>query len=335
MTDAPHILIVDDSYTVRMMLNDDLLEEGYRVTAHEDGEAAIAFLEQCERWPDLVLLDLVLPGADGIEVLSWIRANSHDGYLPVILLTALGEVDDRVRGLDRGADDYIAKPFENQELFARVRAQLRIKRLQEELETRNAALAAANMDKARLLAELEAKNEQLSELAATDALTGLPNRGTIETTLINEVSRSNRFKRPLSVAMVDVDHFKSINDTYGHPFGDRVLREVARILVDTIRQVDHAGRFGGEEFLLVLPDTGEDGALVLMERLRKAMAAQEFPPEAAKATLSVGIAHWDEQSGEWETLIARADEALYDAKRGGRNRVLCWSPQGHPVSTDE
>ncbi|MDH4229421.1 MAG: diguanylate cyclase [Nitrospirota bacterium] len=319
-----HILVVDDSLTVRMVLQDALVAEGYRVTVMEDGESARSFLEESAEWPDLVLLDLVLPGMDGIGVLAWIRQHSPSAHVPVILLTSKGEVESRVHGLDQGADDYIAKPFANPELFARLRAQLRIKRLQEELADQNQALETANREKAHLLSELEAKNEQLQAMATTDFLTGVPNRASIEVFLVEELARARRFRHPLSVTMVDVDHFKHLNDTHGHPFGDRTLRELARHMVDTVRQVDRVGRYGGEEFLLVLPETPDSGARVLMEKLRKGVSRLAFPPEDITLTISIGIASWSGDGDSWEDMVARADQALYAAKHGGRNRVCCW-----------
>lgn len=319
-----HVLVTDDSLTVRMMLRDYLEQEGYRVTLQPDGESCIQFLNACEDWPDLVLLDRVLPGVDGIEVLNWIKTNSGSSFHPVILLTSMGEVDDRVTGLDHGADDYIAKPFEAEELMARVRAQCRIKRLQDELGKRNLALATADREKAELLRELERKNEELERLATTDPLTGLANRAHIEDFLSSESTRSTRFGLPLSVAMIDVDFFKSINDTHGHPVGDQVLREVGRILSESVRKLDKVGRYGGEEFLLVLPGTPVKGARILGERIRASAAGFRLTPPGAQFTLSVGIAQWTADLGSWEALVARADQALYAAKEGGRDQVRVW-----------
>lgn len=327
-----HIVVTDDSLTVRMMLKSHLEGAGYSVSTFGDGESCVAFLEGAEPPPDLVLLDVVMPGMDGLEVLRRIKDGAETGYVPVILLTARGEVSDRVQGLDLGADDYIAKPFEADELLARVRAHIRIKRLQDALATQNQALEATNREKATLLAELEAKNAQLAELAKTDPLTGIANRGHIETCLGDEVARARRFRHPLAVAMLDIDHFKRINDGFGHPFGDRVIREVARVLVETVRQVDKVGRYGGEEFLLVLPDTDLGGARTLAERIRTLVAELRFEPEDHRATVSIGLAQWDPAMDSWESLISQADEALYTAKEGGRNRVCLWRGEGTGVT---
>jgi len=267
---------------------------------------------------------VVMPGMDGMAVLEFIKSSLGPGFVPVIFLTAQGEVRDRVHGLNLGADDYIAKPFEADELLARVRAHIRIKRLQDALADHNAALVSANHEKATLLSALEAKNVQLAEMANTDPLTGVANRGHIEECLATEVARACRFGSILSVGMVDIDHFKRINDGFGHPFGDRVIREVARVLAETVRQVDKVGRYGGEEFLVVLPGTDLVGAGVLAERIRAAVAALTFEPEGSRATLSVGVAQWNAEADSWEGLVSRADQALYQAKEEGRNRVCCW-----------
>jgi len=330
-TSQGHIVVTDDSLTVRMMLKSHLEGAGYQVSAFADGESCVAFLQAGGALPDLVLLDVVMPGMDGLEVLGRIKHSGHTAYLPVILLTAQGEVSDRVQGLDKGADDYIAKPFEADELLARVRAHIRIKRLQDALAAQNTALETANRDKAVLLSELEAKNAQLAELAQTDPLTGIANRGHIEHFLADEVERARRFGHPLAVGMLDVDHFKRINDGFGHPFGDRVIREVARILAETVRQVDKVGRYGGEEFLMVLPDTELQGAQILAERVRALIEAAGFDPEGYRGTVSIGVAEWRADVPSWEALVSRADKALYEAKEMGRNRVCLWRGEGRGV----
>jgi len=326
-----HIVVTDDSLTVRMMLKSHLEGAGYRVSVCPDGEACLELLGGGGPPPDLVLLDVVMPGVDGLEVLGRLKGDPHAGFVPVILLTAQGEVSDRVHGLDQGAGDYIAKPFEADELLARVRAHIRIKRLQDALSEQNAALETANRDKAALLAELEAKNAQLAALARTDPLTGVANRGHIEQCLADEVARARRFGHRLAVGMLDIDFFKRINDGFGHPFGDRVIREVARILTQTLRQVDKVGRYGGEEFLLVLPDTDIEGAHILAERVRALMADFTFEPQDYRGTVSIGVASWLPGNESWEALVSRADQALYAAKESGRNRVCCWQEDGKGV----
>jgi diguanylate cyclase (GGDEF)-like protein len=320
-----YIVVVDDSLTVRMMLKSHLEGAGYRVDVFADGESACDALGSVRPLPDLVLLDVIMPGMDGMAVLSFIKDTLRTGFVPVIFLTAQGEVRDRVHGLNLGADDYIAKPFEADELLARVRAHIRIKRLQDTLADQNAVLVKTNQEKATLLSQLEAKNVQLAEMANTDPLTGVSNRGHIEECLANEVARATRFGTTLSVGMVDIDHFKRVNDSFGHPFGDRVIREVARVLSETVRQVDMVGRYGGEEFLVVMPGTGLEGAGVLAERIRAAVAALTHEPEGHCATLSVGVAQWERDAANWEGLVSRADQALYQAKEEGRNRVCRWT----------
>ncbi|MFQ5508785.1 MAG: diguanylate cyclase [Leptospirillia bacterium] len=321
MKSLGHVLVVDDSLTVRMMLSSHLEQEGYQVTAFVDGESCVNYLEESDEWPDLVLLDLMMPGIDGIEVLNWIKLQKGHGFLPVMLLTAMGEVDDRVRGLDEGADDYIPKLFEAEELMARVRVQLRLKSLQDELSRRNQALVDASMENAIILSQLEEKNNQLSQMATTDALTNVANRGHIEECLIEEVARARRFRHPVSVAMLDLDFFKSLNDTHGHQFGDRVLRDVSKVMSDMVREVDKVGRYGGEEFILVLPDTNLEGAVIIADRIRQAISGIDFSPVEVCCTASIGVAEWHAELSSWEDLVARADAALYRAKETGRNCV--------------
>jgi two-component system cell cycle response regulator len=322
--DEGYIVVIDDSLTVRMMLKAHLEGVGYRVDVFADGESACEGLRTARPLPDLVLLDVIMPGMDGMAVLSFIKSTLGPGFVPVIFLTAQGEVRDRVHGLNLGADDYIAKPFEADELLARVRAHIRIKRLQDALAEQNAALLKTNQEKVTLLSELEAKNAQLAEMANTDPLTGVANRGHIEECLSTEVARACRFGSILSVGMLDIDHFKRTNDSFGHPFGDRVIREVARVLSETVRVVDKVGRYGGEEFLVVLPGTDLEGAGILAERIRAAVQALTFDPEGHSATLSVGVAQWEPDANNWEGLVSRADQALYQAKEEGRNRVCSW-----------
>lgn len=326
-----HVAVVDDSLTVRMMLQEQLQQAGYQVTLFEDGDAVVEYLKATADWPDLVLLDLVMPGIDGISVLEFIKSQDWQGFLPVILLTSMSDIEDRVRGLDQGAEDYIAKPFDSSDLLARVRAQLRIKRLQDEMADQNIALAKVNQENHRLLQELEVKNEQLKQAATTDALTGLNNRGEIERFVTDESARVRRFAQPLAVAMIDIDHFKLVNDTLGHPFGDRVIREVARVMAETVREVDRVGRYGGEEFLLVLPGTDVDGAVILADRIRSGVEALCFDPEGKKVTVSAGVACWDGDDKGWEEMVSRADQALYQAKESGRNRVCTPADDLDPV----
>ena len=295
---ASLVLVAEGSDTIREVLVRQLGERGYDVAAAADGEAVLARV--AERRPDAILLDHRLPGLGGMEVLDRLRADDGLAAVPVIMLT-----DDRDRGelvdaLHRGAHDYLVEPFDPAELDARVAAALRVKALHDALLDANRRLAAQ---------------------ALTDDLTGLPNRraGTLE--LERAVALAVRHGHALALARVDVDHFKRINDGHGHAAGDAVLAEVARRLGDAVRGGDRVARWGGDEFVAILPDTDRDGALRAAERLRAAVAEAPFEVEGASVpvTVSVGWAHW---SGDTPgDLLARADRSVYQAKDAGRGTV--------------
>jgi diguanylate cyclase (GGDEF)-like protein len=254
--------------------------------------------------PDLVLLDVMMPRLDGMEVTRRIKASADLPFVPVILQTALDGTEHMVKGLDAGADDYIAKPIKFEELVARVRAMLRIKGLQEELAR---------------------ANDELRHMSQTDGLTGVDNRRHIEERLTEAFEHAARLNEPLAVVMTDVDHFKSVNDTHGHQAGDAVLRQVADVLRDTAREIDRVGRYGGEEFLVLLPGANLEDARAYAERARAAVERREFGYEggALRRTLSAGVAAWPHPDVQHqEALVKLADDALYAAKSGGRNRVV-------------
>jgi diguanylate cyclase (GGDEF)-like protein len=299
---APRILVVDDHEDNVELLRARLEARGYRVEAASDGEQALerVFADP----PDLVLLDWMMPRLTGIEVAQRIKAAPELPFVPVILQTALDSVEHMVAGLDAGADDYIAKPINFAELEARVKALLRIKALQEELAR---------------------ANDELRRMSQTDGLTGVDNRRHIEERLTEAFEHAARLNEPLAVVMTDVDHFKSVNDTHGHPAGDAVLRQVAEVLRTTAREIDRVGRYGGEEFLVLLPGANLEDARHYAERARAAIAAREFTYDGGqlRRTLSAGVAAWPHPDvPHQEALVKLADDALYAAKTGGRNRVV-------------
>jgi diguanylate cyclase (GGDEF)-like protein len=225
--------------------------------------------------------------------------------------TALDSVESKVEGLGAGADDYITKPINFAELEARVRSMLRIKALQDDLQARERELASANAE--------------LRRMAGTDALTGLYNRRRIEERLHEMFDHSVRLHEPLAVVMFDLDHFKSVNDTYGHQVGDLVLRKVGALLRDAAREIDRVGRYGGEEFMAILPGTVLDAAVTFAERARQQVEAHAFVCEGVtlRRTLSCGVAAWPHpRIRHRNELVKAADEALYVAKALGRNRVV-------------
>jgi diguanylate cyclase (GGDEF)-like protein len=303
------ILIVDDHEDNVELLRARLESWGYRTDAVTDGEQALAAVEANP--PDLILLDVMMPKVDGIEVARRVKANEALPFIPIIMQTALDSTESKVEGLGAGADDYITKPIEFAELGARVKSMLRIKRLQEALEERER--------------ELRQLNDRLLHTSRTDALTGLDNRRHLEERLEEMFEHARRLNEPLSCVMCDLDKFKSVNDTYGHQAGDRVLEQFAGIITAAVREVDRAGRYGGEEFMLLLPGTVPDAAVTFAERVRKAVAEHTFTFDGGtlQRTASFGVAGWPfPQIGDCDALVKAADDALYVAKETGRNRVV-------------
>jgi len=261
--------------------------------------------------PDLVLLDVMMPEIDGIEVARRVKANDKLPFVPIIMQTALDSTESKVEGLEAGADDYITKPIDFAELKARIRSMLRIKRLQEALEERERELLEAN--------------ERLREVSVTDGLTGLDNRRHLEERLGEMFEHASRLNEPFSCVMCDLDKFKSVNDTYGHQAGDAVLRQLAVILKAEAREIDRVGRYGGEEFMLLLPGTVLDAAVTFAERVRKAIEAHTFTFDggAINRTSSFGVAGWPHpRVVDSDSLVRAADDALYVAKETGRNKVI-------------
>ena len=303
------VLVVDDLPDNVEILRARLESRGYAVATAANGEEALAAVHADP--PQLILCDVMMPGIDGYEVARRIKRDEGLPFIPIILVTALNETEHIVQGLNTGADDYIAKPYHFQELEARVRAMLRIKRLQDELDLKNR--------------ELEVANKRLKKLSITDGLTELFNHRHVHELLHEEFERSRRSEEPLAVVMIDLDRFKAVNDTYGHPTGDVVLYETARILKETAREIDHVGRYGGEEFIGILPNTSEEEAARYAERVRTAVEAHLFKDEEneIRMTCSSGVASFPREGVDApEELLKNADAALYLAKESGRNRVV-------------
>jgi diguanylate cyclase (GGDEF)-like protein len=304
------VLLADDDPVLIRLLQNTLRKWGCEVTTCSTGESAWQVLEEPDA-PRLMILDWGLPDIEGPELCRRIRQQENASYAYIILLTGKTAHGDLIRGMESGADDYLTKPCDMAELQVRVRAGQRIIDLQSRL--------------------LEAQ-EELRRQATHDALTEIWNRRAILDILQREVERSRRDGQPLGVIMADVDRFKSINDTRGHPAGDRVLHDVAQNIKASLRTYDSVGRYGGEEFLIVLPRCPANSATEIAERVRHSIESQPIPIEAASldVTMSLGVAS-SESGGEGEVtllqnngqkLIAAADEALYKAKQDGRNRVV-------------
>lgn len=296
------VLIADDSVVSRHVLYATLLKWGYEVVVASDGNEAWSILQGKDA-PSLAVLDWMMPGMTGPDVCRMVRQHGKEPYTYILLLTSRNLKEDLIAGMDAGADDYIIKPFEQQELKVRLRAGTRIVKLQ---------------------AELLRTREALREQASHDSLTRLWNRGSILDILDRELLRSRRERTPLGVALIDLDHFKSVNDTYGHIAGDAVLMESARRMQGAIRAYDALGRYGGEEFLVVLPGCDESCVVDQANRMRTLLSIE--PMKLTESTLQVTASFGATSfSGEGEcnaaSLIRTADEALYAAKRCGRNRV--------------
>jgi len=303
---AARILVVEDSRTQAEWLSQVLKREGYEIALAADGREAIRRVRTDP--PDLVLLDMILPDMDGLEVLRVIKAKSDEHFIPVILLSVKSDLESRGAGLRIGADDFLAKPFADAEIQARAAAMLRIKSLQD---------------------QLRAAKVQLERLSITDGLTGLYNHRHFEERLAEEFRRSQRYSDPVSLMMLDLDHFKEVNDRFGHPFGDRVLRGTAALIRTSIRDPDICARYGGEEFAVILPKTHLQGALTVAERMFKALRGKRYAVEGAAGeqgalavTASVGIAVFPSKDvSSPELLVKCADAALYRAKHGGRDAI--------------
>jgi two-component system cell cycle response regulator len=290
------VLVVDDDRLQRLQTMRLVAEWGAQgVGAHTAAEAIRQY--RAER-PDIVLLDVVMPDVDGYKLSKLLKADAE--FVPIIMLTALDDVGAKRRGLAAGADEFLTKPVSPIDLKIRVSSMLRIR---------------------RLARDLEEANRRLEALAGVDPLTQLPNRRILKERLEQEFSRVVRYRRPLACLILDVDHFKRVNDDHGHLLGDEVLTRVGSTIASTIRRSDLAGRYGGEEFLVIAPETSSSGAAALGERLRHAIGSAPAG-SLPRVTVSIGVATTDPTTQAAEDLLRSADRALYAAKEAGRNRVI-------------
>lgn len=285
-----HVLIIDDSPAIQTLLGARLKDEPVSLHFASNGEEGLS--KAIHILPDLILLDVDMPNPNGFEVCRRIKLNEHLFNTPVIFLTGASTTEEKIRGLELGAVDYITKPFDPAELRARVRAALRMK----------------------FMIDLLAKKAQI------DALTGLWNRRYFDQRLESEISLAVRSHRPLAVLMIDLDHFKQVNDSFGHPIGDEILRRFGSLLVESTRTEDVICRYGGEEFAIITPNVAA-GAAELAQRLRLKIEATAFESGGhnIRVTASIGVAGSGESPDR--KLVHRADVALYRAKQCGRNRV--------------
>jgi len=311
------LLLVEDSETQGSRIQSMLQKQGYDVLWARSGIEGLKFARQDR--PDLIVLDVVMQDMDGLSVCRWLKMSGESRDIPIIMLTVRGELQERVEGLNVGADDYLPKPFADEELEARIFASLRVKAAEVELKKRNS--------------ELQSMLHHVEALAITDPLTGLFNRRRFDDVLRREFAMTKRYSTPLSCLMVDVDYFKRINDLYGHDAGDRVLKGVASRVTARLREVDTPARYGGEEFAILLPQTPKQGALVVAERMAALVRKDhfEFDDGSASVTVSIGLAESRDVTGNSpEGLVKAADSALYLAKSRGRDQVIVYSPEAEP-----
>jgi len=289
---AQSVLIIDDSEAIHSLLRARLSPEPVELHFTSGGEEGLA--RAVELQPDLILLDVDMPAPDGFEVCRRLKGDARTQPIPVVFLSGATSTEEKIKGLELGAVDYITKPFDPAELRARVRASLRTKYLM----------------------------DLLSRKAMIDGLTGLWNRAYFESRMNTELSLARRARQPLACLMIDLDHFKQLNDLHGHPFGDEVLRTVGQLLSETCRAEDVVCRYGGEEFVILAPNTPAPAATGLGERIRVALESFNWTcrGKAVKVTASIGVA--DLRHSPPPTILELADAALYQAKHAGRNRVV-------------
>ncbi len=298
------VLIIDDSDTIREQISRTLAQAALFDHIHQAGDGIEAFKLLLGTRVDLILCDLEMPRMDGIKLLGMVTSREELRDIPVIMLTGREDRELKIRLLSEGASDYVTKPFDSGELVARARVHLKIKALQDELRQ---------------------SNEMLKHLSNTDPLTQLYNRRYMMDMLDKELQRARRKGTRLSLILMDIDHFKKVNDLYGHQNGDQVLATVAREAASDLRAYDFIARYGGEEFVIALPETGHDDALMIAERIRHRIQSLRFsaPLGTLRTTISLGVATYPVDGiASVDDLIREADAALYRAKADGRNRVV-------------
>ncbi|AKE62722.1 GGDEF/response regulator receiver domain protein [Microcystis aeruginosa NIES-2549] len=294
------VLVVDDVSKNLELAVEILDSAGYETACASSFQQAIERVKTAN--PDLILLDLIMPKKRGLELCRRLKSDNLYAHIPIIFVTDSKEKEDIINAFNSGALDYITKPFHSWELLARVKIHLELKKTQEELKN---------------------INSQLEKLVRTDSLTGVNNRREILALGEKEWQRCHRYHRYFSVLVIDIDHFKHINDTFGHVLGDKTLITIAGAIKNCLRQVDSFGRFGGEEFVAILPETNLEDAGTLARRICQVINQLnlEIDRQKVRVTASIGVATFSPQDNNLETVIERADRAMFAAKNQGRNRV--------------
>jgi len=338
MTVTAKVLVCDDD-PINLEVVRELLQDDYEIATVESGEACLAKL--LEFRPDVLLLDIMMPGIDGYETCRRIVTASNDRVPQIIFVSARTSTEERLKGYEAGADDYISKPFDHEELRAKVGVQARLRRalvgltdakaniethasdLERLVHERTAELRIAKEQYENLARKLAESNSELATLARVDSLTKLLNRAAWDEIAQQEEERSQRYNHSFSIVMIDIDHFKAYNDSQGHGAGDDCIRQVAQGIANQCRAAEFVGRYGGEEFVVLAPETDLDGGRVLAERIRGAIEELNISHPASstmdRVTVSIGVVSG--AAGSWEGLWKEADAALYTAKKNGRNQV--------------
>ena len=300
---SANILIVDDVEDNLEILGDLLTFDGYNVQTARSGESALKLVQESR--PDLILLDILMPGMDGFEVCERLKADSKTSDIPVVFVSSMTDIESKIKGFKSGGVDYINKPFQHAEILVRVNTHITMLRLRKDLEIRNA---------------------ELERLASTDYLTNLYNRRRFFLTTEKIFTEAVRTGYPISITLIDLDHFKQVNDTHGHLIGDQVLIQIAHLIRDGCRENDMAARYGGEEFVILHPNIGRLAAFQIIEKIRERVEATPYISNADEIgmTLSAGIVDIEicKDCPRVDDMLALADKALYRAKDGGRNQVV-------------
>lgn len=316
------ILLVDDEQAYRNAVKRVLTDDQHRFLEAASGEEALALLES--NTVNLVLLDLVMPRMDGFVFLEKFRSNGHWRAIPVCVMTAWSDGAKRRRAIELGADDFIGKPVDNVELETRIKSLLRMSQYQTELRDMNAQLEARVKERTQNLQASLNELKQRREESTRDSLTGVFNRRFMWEWLQPQLKHAQRHKVPLTCLMIDIDRFKDLNDAYGHDVGDRVLKHFSRVVSKNLRESDIVVRYGGEEFVTLLPQCNLENGRIAAERIRQAVMHTRLPSrKTTQLTCSIGVATFDPVKPiTGEKLIKQADKALYKAKNAGRNRVV-------------
>ncbi|MFZ5986531.1 MAG: GGDEF domain-containing response regulator [Bacillota bacterium] len=309
---ADRILLIDQDKLLTDELAGRLNNVGFDVLSANDEETALKLIEVSK--PTIILLDILMKGKDGRDILTTLKSMNISSNIPIIVLTSDSDVNSKVYGFLQGASDYITKPVFFPEILARINNLIRLLNMQKELEEKNK--------------ELMEKNTLLEQMAITDSLTGLFNKGYVLERLESEIQRAARYNEAISLIIIDIDHFKEVNDTYGHLMGDKLIKEISEEITSSVRDVDIVGRYGGDELMVICPNTDINGAKILAERIRSNIHNHKFElkGEIVPITVSLGVSSaapslYTKADSDIVRIIGEADIALYRAKSSSRNKV--------------